>query len=171
MSGPQTAQTRPTLVASPLNFPESPGEKAKSRLRAALRPDVSTVPEGSAGSAGSIRAPTGIVAQHARYEPVAKDRRHTGRLPPPSTRNPALYEVVRACGRQQAPDFGCPRHEDFGGPLPESQCFAGSSHPISFQPTLSTAPAMQISSPVAKTALSTSRELTVILPTRLTLTI
>jgi hypothetical protein len=38
MSGPQTAQTKATLGASPSNFLESPCRKARSRLRAVLRP-------------------------------------------------------------------------------------------------------------------------------------
>jgi len=38
MSGPQRAQTKATLGASPSNFLESPCRKARSRLRAVLRP-------------------------------------------------------------------------------------------------------------------------------------
>ncbi len=86
MSGPQTAQTKATLVASPSNFLVSPCRKARSRLRSVLRPTVSTMREVSACSASRVRAPTGVVARHARDHPAAEDRRHTGRLPAASAR-------------------------------------------------------------------------------------
>ncbi len=69
MSGPQTAQAKATLGASPSNFQESPCRKARSRFVAVLRPVVSTMREVSACSASRVRAPTGVVARHARCHP------------------------------------------------------------------------------------------------------
>ena len=86
MSGPQTAQTKATLGASPSNFLESPCRKARSRLRAVLRSGVSTMRDVSACSASRVRSPNGIVARPARHHPAAEDRRRTGRLPAASAR-------------------------------------------------------------------------------------
>lgn len=95
MSGPQTAPARATLAASPSNFPESPCHKARSRLRAALRPVVSRARVVSACSASRARPSPGNVGWHARCRADAEDHRHTGRLPTPPARGQALYEVVR----------------------------------------------------------------------------
>ena len=81
MSGPQTAPARATLAASPSNFLESLCHKARSRLRAVLRPVVSRARQVSAGSASRARPSAGSVARHARCHAAAEDRRRTGRLP------------------------------------------------------------------------------------------
>ena len=115
MSGPQTAQTKATLGASPSNFLESPCRKARSRLRAVLRSVVSTMRDVSACSASRVRSPNGIVARHARHDPAAQDRRRTGRLPAAAAR---VHGALRGGTRQPRDSVRCNRRRGACVPHP-----------------------------------------------------
>ncbi len=74
MSGPQTARTEATLAASPSNVPESPCQKARSRVSAVLRPAVSTVRE--------VRSPmTSRCARHSMGLRCARRPARAGSTP------------------------------------------------------------------------------------------
>ena len=97
MSGPQTAQAKATLAASPSNSLESPCQKARSRLPAVLRVALLTMCEVSTCSASRARSSTGAVAWHTRFRRAPHKKRRTRRLSAPSTRN---HGAVRGGTRQ-----------------------------------------------------------------------
>jgi hypothetical protein len=115
MSGPQTAQTRATLAASPSNSLESPCQKARSRLPAVLRFAILTMCEVSTCSARRARSSTGAVAWHTRFRRAPHKKRRTRRLSAPSTRN---HGAVRGGPRQSRDFIRRDRRRDACGPHP-----------------------------------------------------
>ena len=80
MSGPQTAQARATLAASPSNVGESACRKARSRVPAVLHSAISAACGVSGRSASRARSSTGIV-RVARPRPP----RHPQTAPHPAS--------------------------------------------------------------------------------------
>ena len=117
MSGPQTAQARATLAASPSNVGESACRKARSRVPAVLLSAISAACEVSGRSACRARSSTGIVAWHARCRPATHKRRRTPRLSAPSARN---HGAVRGGAGQPGDPVRCDRRWGTCGAHPEA---------------------------------------------------